>query len=616
MEPTNKRSKTLTRVILVITAILALVSIGTAYYFYQIQDVSPTDTSAVDGCGCYFILADSEITSCSVAAPQNAFEFRTGTINSEGQCSVTCDPRTAASVKSSQESPTILGCNVEQFSATPGCIDMAILNSEDERIANSVSPDEAVTLQATFKAPSNTSSTDDNPYKGYSFTINGEKVEISSESAEVTGTGGDKTYTVTTQVSDYKDAEKLSLQAFATTNTNADVTSAACLRTISVSQPEIASCNKITVNLSNDEEIKVEDLLLELNLPVAPKSLAVKFELGTNGTATTTKDVLDKLADNTIVLDKDFLYDTDNFVSSNTFAVLDDEANEYDIVATVIADGKEIESEACAVSEELPDRTPTDGEVPTDPEDPDNEPTDPEDPDNEPSDGETPVQSSFVTTKSGSRQCLERQAPNNSIEYTVRVENTDDVSQNIVSIKDKLPLGFTYTAGSTEINGQAVADTGVVTVTTVGSTQEIVWQKTGGWDVAAGNTMTITFNATANSAALSGTNLNEVIVTPLNTPSDSTKLRSQSSVTVAQSCTAPETALFDSTVAKGILGLMIIVLAVAFYRSNVSDRYSKQLLTSNSYNGIKLFLLKITEPKRYFEEKSLYTIEKKNKKKN
>ncbi|MBI2357213.1 hypothetical protein HYV12_04150 [Candidatus Dojkabacteria bacterium] len=605
MEPKSNKSKTLTKIILGVTVLLAFVSIGTAYYFFQIKDVSPTDTTATNGCGCYFVQADEKITSCSTAKPENAFEFRTGFIGSDGKCSATCDPRTAATISSSQAAPTILGCEVSEFPSTPGCIDLAIKNSEGERIAEGIAPTDAVTVEATFAPPSSVTSGDTDYYDGFSFTINGEKIDIDKTSAETTGSGGDIKYTVSTQVTDYGDAEKLSVQAFGASATNTEVTSLACLRTVAIVQPKVASCTAIDANLTSDAQPKVADILLDITTAEAPSSLAVKFKLGTNGTTITTKDVLSKLVDGTIVLDEDFLYDTDNYTSSNSFSVLNSETTKYAIEATILINGTAVDSKACTTSIDLPEEEVPSGEEPGG-EEPSGE---------EPSGEEPSVTSSFLTSKTASKQCLERTSPNNSVSYTITIDNLDAGYQDVLSVKDKLPLGFAYTAGSTEIDGTAVADNDIVTVTTVGSTQEIVWEQENGWSIQDGKAMTITFGATVTTTALTGSNLNEVIVTPLNTPTDDTKLRSQVAVEVAQSCTAPETALFDSNLAKAVLGLMIVALAASYYYSKSSDRVTEKVLTSGVYKGLKLLGLKLTEPRKYFEEKSIRSMEKKRKKK-
>ncbi|KKR05597.1 MAG: hypothetical protein UT34_C0002G0104 [candidate division WS6 bacterium GW2011_GWF2_39_15] len=605
MEPSGKNSKALIRVVLIITAILGLVSIGTAYYFYQIKDVSPTDTSAAEGCGCYYVLSQESLNSCANATPEDAFEFRAGTKNSNGVCSVTCDERTAADIKSSTQTPTLLLCKQDSFTANPGCVDLSVENADGDRLPEGVTPSEEVTLKATFVAPTSVTPQNGDYYKGFSFTINGEKVDIAKANAQVTGSGSDKTYTISTQFSDYKNAEKVTVQAFGTTVTNSEMTSQACLRTISVEQPKVASCSNMSMNLTDDNKPKVSDISMDVNSVSEVSSLAIEFQVGTESTKITTKDITSKYIDGTIILDQAFLYDTDNFTSTKSFSLLDTEITKYDVTATVLVNGEKVDSTACAASESLPSTTPSE-EEPTTGEEEEPTPTD-----EEPTNTDT---SSFVTTKTASKQCVERTSPNNTIKYTIEVENIDTAYEDITSIKDKLPLGFSYTAGSSEINGAAVADDDFVTVTTVGSTQEIVWQTENGWSVKDNDSLTIVFSATANSTALSGSNLNEVVVTPVNTPTDATKLRSQVDVEVAQSCTAPETALFDSNVAKAVLGLLVIVLATAFYYSQSGDRLTEKILTSGIYKSVYKSLrftgLKLTEPRKYFEEKAIYSLEK------
>lgn len=607
MEPKSNKSKTTIKVILGITALLAIVSIGIAYYYYQIQDVSPTNTSAVEGCGCYFIVSDTTINSCSTARPENAFEFRPGVMNSEGQCSATCDPRTASKISTSQTSPTILGCSVSPFPSNPGCIDIAIVNANDERLTEGINPEEPINLKATFSTPSNITDNDTDYYTDFSFLVNGEKITVLQEDIETTGTGGDKKYTVQTQFDDYQDNEKLTIQAFGTSVTSSEVTSAACLRTINVNQPKVNSCTSIDVSLDNDVKPKVEDLWLDLDLVEEPQSLAVRFTLGSDDTVITTSDITSQLIDGTLILDKAFLYDRDNFTSQNSFEILEQETSRYEIDAQVLVNGEEIDSELCKTVEDITNRQPSENPDPTD-EDPD--PTD-EDPDPTDEDPDPTGQSSFMTSNTASRQCVERTAPNNTVQYTVSVRNTGDASQNIVSIKNKLPLGFTYTTGSTEINGVAVTDNEYVTITTVGSTQEIVWETEDGFSVGSGSSLNIVFRATANSSALTGSNLNEVVVTPANVPEDATTLRAEVAVQVAQSCTAPQTSIIDSNIAKALLGIILVGLAIAFYRSQFSNQYSEKVVGSDTYKDFKLFMLKLTQPAKHFEEKALVKLERK-----
>jgi hypothetical protein len=136
-------------------------------------------------------------------------------------------------------------------------------------------------------------------------------------------------------------------------------------------------------------------------------------------------------------------------------------------------------------------------------------------------------ESSFSVSKTSNVECVERVAPNNIAQFTLTSTSGSSITQNITSIKDKLPLGFTYVKNSSKINGVSVTDTGYVTVTKVGDTEEIVWQKENGWDINTGQSLVVIFQAQAGANALTGSNQNEVIVTPKEVPTDPTSLRAE-----------------------------------------------------------------------------------------
>ena len=194
------------------------------------------------------------------------------------------------------------------------------------------------------------------------------------------------------------------------------------------------------------------------------------------------------------------------------------------------------------------------------------------------------------------------------------MKNNDTDVEKVKKVEDKLPLGFTYKTGTTLINGTSVADASYVTLTTVGSSQQITFAKSGYWSVNASGTLIIEFSAKANSSALSGSNLNEAVVIPEHTPKSNTNVRTSSLVTVAQSCTAPDTALFDSTIAKVIAGVAIIILGIILYASQSGLILSQKLLSSGPIKGTKrvsrMIKLKITDPRKYFEEKLMRKIDK------
>jgi hypothetical protein len=194
------------------------------------------------------------------------------------------------------------------------------------------------------------------------------------------------------------------------------------------------------------------------------------------------------------------------------------------------------------------------------------------------------------------------------------VKNNDTDTEKVKKVEDKLPLGFTYKAGATLINGIPVADASYVTLTTVGSSQQITFAKSGYWSVSEGGTLIIEFSAKAGSSALSGSNLNEAVVIPEHTPKSNTNVRTSSLVTVAQSCNAPDTALFDSTIAKVIAGVAIIILGIILYASQSGIILSQKLLSSGTIRGTRrvsrMIKLKITDPRKYFEEKLIRKIDK------
>jgi len=633
------KSKRVITIVLIISAVLGLAAIATAYYYYQIRDVTPQEGNAnlEEGCGCYFVIASDEINSCADATPKNAFAFKPGIIEND-VCTAECDTRSAPELRQLSQSTTfdILSCRLETFSSNPGCLDISIEDSEGKRIGDSIFPEDSITLNAKFNIPEILSSPDQEYYESYYFVVNGSKIDADKDSAEVSGGGTDREFSISTQITDYEDADTLTVQAFADSISGNTVTSEACLRELPIVKSRTASCTDITFDISLDSEDKVsiDEIAVEasrINVEENPiQSLAIKFTVGSAETELTTKDLVDMILDEEdptiLIFDKDFLYDSDNFTGENNFSVLDDEQSSLDIKAEIILNGEAIDSDACLASEEIPDRTPTDTtdddtDVDKDDTDDDDSDTD-EDDDTETSDtDETGETSNFTVTKEASLQCVEREDGSNSLDYTITIKNEDTTYEDITSIKDKLPLGFTYTEESTTINSEAVTDSEYVTVTDVGNSQEIVWQAEDGWSVNSDDTLEIKFSAVVTENALTGDNLNEVIVTPLNTPADDETLRTEVSVEVSQNCneseTVPDTAIFDNTVAKLVLGISVLILGGLFYYTNSGNSITEKLMYSGPavkvYRTFRLFGLKPTDPRKYFEEKTVEEIERKKK---
>jgi len=220
--------------------------------------------------------------------------------------------------------------------------------------------------------------------------------------------------------------------------------------------------------------------------------------------------------------------------------------------------------------------------------------------------GDTSTTSDITVTIAGSTTCVERMSPSNAISFTISIRNSDTDSESITKIVNKLPLGFTYTTSSTLINGSAVNDD-ILTITETGSTQELTWDPTTDWTLLAGQTMTLRLTAIAEGEALTGGNQNETVVTPLNTPVNASALRATYVITVAQTCTNPKTGIFDTMIGRIMASIMLIVTAIIFYKSNSSQKVSEKYVNNKAINNIntsfRLFGLKLTHPRKFFEEK-------------
>lgn len=232
--------------------------------------------------------------------------------------------------------------------------------------------------------------------------------------------------------------------------------------------------------------------------------------------------------------------------------------------------------------------------------------------------------SNFTVTNSGPT-CLERISPNNVATFKITVSNSDEGFQEVLQVKNKLPLGFTFTAGSAKINGEADTSDTYVTITPVGDTQEVVWTRDGGWTVAPSQQLVIEFSAIAGSNALTGDAMNEVVITPSNTALNADSLRTSFTFKVAQTCSTPETGLLDSTIGKAVLGLIAIVMAGVLYFTSSGNRVAENVHSSGIYRtstgsmnslkeNVRISFLRLTEPRKSFEEKVERDIRKKSKK--
>ena len=138
--------------------------------------------------------------------------------------------------------------------------------------------------------------------------------------------------------------------------------------------------------------------------------------------------------------------------------------------------------------------------------------------------------------------------------------------------------------------------------------------------MSANQSLTVVFGATAGSEALSGANNNEVVVTPEQIPADPSTLRTSKSVTVAQDCDnitneeeeTPSTGIFDSTIAKVLIGLIVVLTGWFIYNKPQGKVLVEKFVDSDLYKDTELNTWRIFKPKKYFEEIVVRKTQKRN----
>ncbi len=247
------------------------------------------------------------------------------------------------------------------------------------------------------------------------------------------------------------------------------------------------------------------------------------------------------------------------------------------------------------------------------------EPEDPDEPE-QPEDPEEIDVGSLEVSKTGS-DCVERVSPNNQADFIITIENTSGSMVRLVdSVKDKLPLGFNYNSNSSEVtlNGQIIDIE--PTVSSVGSSQELIWEPEGGFELDTNGTLVIAFTSLAGPQSLSGDNQNEVIV---NQSSTQQEARTEYVFTVAQSCTSPQTGLFDSVAVKIIISLLGLMLSLGIWKTKEGYQFAEYFSSNTTFgrglatgfDKIDLFSKKLFRPREHFEEKIRRHIEDEEEKK-
>lgn len=570
---TNNKSKKTVRILLIITGILGLILIAVAVYFYTIGDSSkdnaPTTTTT---CGCYFI-DPATISECG--DPRRAFKFNLNTTPSDQTCKAQCSTSelSANLLNSTTDTDLYQICQLNNMTDVR-CNSMTIKDSAGKIITGTVSGNDQVDIEATF----------DDTYTNHTFTINNQEIEPDVVSADK--------LTISKTLEDLTNYTSLEIVAAATDDKGEQIYSTICRRLIEVDKSGEKSVNNMIVNTRtlSDGKTKISGVEISVGNLTTDENLKLEFTFTQSVPALTMTEgfTVDTTKGNIRIIET-ALYDNSNFTQDSSFESLSDIEGEIIITADIISNTTNIGK----VSKEVTFATEADTADSAD----------------------TTTRSSFSVTKTGTPECVERVSPDNIAQFTITITNTGETSENIESIKDKLPLGFEYDEGTTKINNVSVEDEEYVTTTTVGDTIEVVWEKASGWTISSNQTLTVTFDAIAASSALTGENLNEVIITPEKVPTNPDTLSAEAIITVQQDCDDEDeviptldpsdtnTGLFDTTVGRIFTGLLTIALGWYIYTNPIGSKISKTLLNSGAYQNAEMTTWKIFSPRKYFEEK-------------
>jgi uncharacterized repeat protein (TIGR01451 family) len=593
MNQPRKKSKKVIKALFVVLAILILALIGAVIYFSLTGDIFQEEEPREITCGCYYI--DPQVVN-TCADPKRAFRFNTSTGTLQ-DCSASC-PLSDLSTNmlySTTPQDSYQVCNTKNISDAR-CTSMEITTEQGLTVTGKVPPTETITVTATF---------DSDQYQDPKFVINSTPTEPDTVNGK----------TITKTITDLGDSSTLQIMAQATTNTGDTINSIICNRLVEITTTAKAGVSELTVDTyTEDNTTKIRSAIISAG-GLQDTETSIKFTFQNDELNMTEGFEIDPDRGRLAITEVE-LYDNDNFSEDNSFSLLNKYEGDLELTAEVIQDGNSLGSVTKSITlEESPEEEEDEDSSDTDQSDTDT--TDEEDTTDEDTTDQTEIsESAFSVSKESSESCVERVSPDNTTTFTITVTNNGEVTDTIESIKDKLPFGFTYVASSSKLNGSAIADSVFVTTNDVGDSQEIVWEPQDSWSISANGDLTITFDATAGSDALSGDNLNEVIVTPSEIPEDPSTLRSSVELTVAQDCddideSTPSTGLFDTTVGRIAVGIGIILIGFIIHNTNQGTKLAHNIINSGAYKDAEMTSYKIFNPKKYFEEKILERRERK-----
>jgi len=620
----SKGSKSIVTIILVIAGVLALAGAGFAYYYFtylkpQAEETAEETTPSTNPCLCYWSTdscgnptnsVKSKIyPSCPSKCPEP--DFTAQYCQLDGGKAV-CENATLNTCKSSLST-----------SSDKSCVDLKIYDNDGNILAGPIDSGIPIVIRATYA-----STAPEETFTDFKFIINGET--INADKTDTSGSG----WVSEKELETIEEAGTLNIKALATSTdssgkTTQNRTSLACDRSYQVTLTGGTSCSQVITTTSDTSKSPVNITALELpisNLPALNTidEVYATFSFGglqSANTLTTKNSIKELISAETskASFSSQYLSDSNNFEEGAAFpefrAYDGTESTEYTVSAKVTYTTTESASNTFRCASDTITVVGS-GSSSQDEEDETNEGTEEEGSTNDPD-----TNYSQFTITNTAPACLERVTPKNRASIGIIISNTDSETEQIRQIKNKLPKGFEYVANSTLINGVAQQDTTLLTKTVVGDSQELVWKQSTYWTIASGGNITIEFTVIVSESAITGQNLNEVVIEPTNTPADPASIRTSQNILISQNCSAPATGIFDSTASKVILGITALILSIVFYFTSTGAKIStllNKIGITESVEGavdeakanVRLLGLKLTYPRSYFEEKVIRSKEK------
>ncbi|MGI6484089.1 MAG: hypothetical protein ACOX0R_00485 [Candidatus Dojkabacteria bacterium] len=575
---TKKQSNKIVNILLVIAGILGLILIGIAIYFYMIKPSStPTVESEDKTCICYYI-DPAHTTEC--ADPRKGFLFKEVTTKGSTPCQSSCLVSDLAmnTINSTTKQELFLSCSLQNVQDTR-CSEMTVKDKNGKIVTGNIENDEELTIEAKF----------DKKYSNPKFKINNNIVEPDTISDD--GLTIKKVLTTFTTTS-------IDIVATADGETGDEINSPLCKRLFEIKQEGQSSVTGLILSRRNTETTtKISQAILRIANITNTDDISIKFSFDNDKFAS-----IDMKKGFTFSTDKgEFsmieqeLYNTENFTQGVSFTQLDGHIGNLNIKAEIFKADTLVGS---ASSDIIFDDTTKKTETPKQETPVTQKPTQ-----------EEPLQSNFLITTTTNLTCVERVEPNNTVIFTVNITNNATNSQSILSIKNKLPLGFVYVPRSSKINNVSIAGNTYLKTNIIGQTTELIWSTTKGWSISTGQSLTLVFQAKAGENALTGENQNEVVMEPAQVPTNPSTLRTQSIINVEQSChpteqpvKVPETGIFDNIIVQIATGIFILTLGWYIYTKPFGQIVIQKIVTSTPYKEAEMTSWKIFNPKKYFEE--------------